>query len=153
MEAASIEIVAGTGGIINTDIWATIDERLHEDTPTLGKGLVDFVDELTPIRTGALIMDITYEAYTSPGGYGMEGSDLVYIYAEGLAQQAYWHRIYVQYQEGGPLGEPTYTNDPHEMFYETAGGAGRDFSEAWALKNVQEALDMCVGGAGVPWGG
>ncbi len=144
----SVEIIAGTGGIINCDIWGTVDEQLHEHTPELGAALQDFVRELEPIRTGALIMDTSYEAYLNPGD-----SDLVWVYAEDIAQEAYWNRIYVQYQEGGILGEHTYTNDPHEMFYETSIGAGRDFTEIWAEKYVNLGLDLCAGGAGLPWSG
>jgi hypothetical protein len=138
-----IGIIAGTGGIMKVDIWATIDEQLHEHTVELGLGLQDMVRELTPILTGALIMDIAYEAYT-------DGPDLAYIYAEDIAQEAFWNRVYAQYQEGGPLGEHTYTNDPHEMFYETAVGAGNDYAQAWAALYVNEALALCVAGAGVP---
>lgn len=147
MVESFVEIIAGTGGILDVDIWGTIDERLHEHTPELGLGLQDMVRELTPIRTGALIMDISFEAYTDPGG-----DDLVWVYAEDTAQEAFWNRIYVQYQEGGPLGEATYTNDPREMFFETATGAGMEYAQGWALLYINEALMMVGGGAGVPWG-
>jgi hypothetical protein len=143
---AYIDIVAGTGMIMGQDIWGTIDEQLHEATPELGLGLQDLIRELTPIRTGALLMDISFEAYTDPGD-----SDLVWMYPEDTAQEAFWNRIYVQYQEGGPLGEHTYTNDPHEMFYETATGAGLDFTKSWAELHIQEAIDLCMAGAGVPF--
>ena len=138
-----VSVIAGTGGIIGQDIWATIDERLHEHTTELGLGLQEMVRELTPILTGALIMDISYEAYAG-------GDDLVWVYAEDIAQEAFWNRIYVQYQEGGPLGEPTYTNDPHEMFLETAQGAGADYAQTWAELYVAEALGLCAIGAGLP---
>lgn len=143
--AGAVNIVAGTGGIVGQDIWATIDERLHEHTPELGAGLQDMVRELTPIRTGALIMDISYEAYPDPGN-----DDLVWVYAEDIAQQAYWNRVYVQYQEGGVLGEETYTNDPHEMFFETASGAGLDYTTVWAMVYIYEGIFLCMAGAGLP---
>src|SRR5260221_478476 len=146
--AAYIQIIPGTGMIIGQDIGATIDEQLHEHSPELGLVLKDLVQNLTPILTGALISDITYEAYPDPGGFGQ--SDLVLIFSETLAQEAFWKRVYVAYQEGGLLGLPTYTNNPHEMFWETASGAGLDFVKLWATMYVQVAIDMCVIGVGVP---
>lgn len=148
MPRGYVEIIPGTGFILGQDISATIDEQLHEGSPELGLALKDFVQELTPILTGALLMDISFEAYPDPGG---PGSDLVLIYAETIAQEAFWNRIYVQFQEGGPLGEHTYTNDPHEMFFETSRGAGLDFVRIWAEARVQMAVDLCLAGAGVPY--
>jgi hypothetical protein len=130
-----VEIIAGTGSIIKSDMWGTINKNLHERAPELGKAIQDYVDELTPIRTGALIMDITFVTYPE------DNKDIVLVYAENIAQQAFWNRIYVQYQEGGPLGEHTYTNDPHEMFFETARGAGLDFTNTWAEKVVLDSMD------------
>ena len=146
--AAYVDIIPGTGFILGQDLGATIDEQLHEHSPELGLALRDFVQELTPILTGALISDMSYEAYPDPGGGGQ--TDLVYIYSETLAQEAFWHRVYVAYQEGGPLGLPTYTNAPHEMFWETASGAGLDFTKTWAETYIQVAIDMCIIGIGVP---
>jgi hypothetical protein len=145
--ASYINLVAGTGGIINTDVWATIDEQLHAHSDELGQTLQTLVQNLTPIRTGALVMDISYEAYLDPGGVG---ADIAYVYAEEVEQQAYWNRVYVQYQEGGILGEPTYTNDPHEMFYGVATGDGLDQTQMWAETWVQYAIDLCLAGAGIP---
>jgi hypothetical protein len=150
METGSVEIIAGTGGILNTDIWATIDEQLHENTPDLGQNLTELVQEKTPVRTSALQMDMTYEAYPDPQGAGGGEGDLVWIYAEDANQLAVWSRVYVQYQEGDPLGVPTYTNPPREMFYLTATTDGLPVVETWAQYWIQEALDMCAGGAGVP---
>lgn len=147
MNEAFLSLIPGTGMILKQDVWGTIDEQLHENTPELGDGLRDLVRNLTPIRTGALVMDISYEAYTQPGD-----SDLLWVYAEDVAQEAYWNRIYVQYQEGGPLGVHTYTNDPHEMFFQTAQGDGLVLTTGWALLHIQEALVMVEAGAGVPFG-
>lgn len=147
--AGYLEIIAGTGGIMNCDIWATVDEQLHEYTPELGKILTYLVMQKTPVLTGALQGDMTYEAYTSPGGYGM-GSDLVYIYATGDFQQAVWNRIYVWYQEGEPLGAFTITNAPRMFFVNTALGDGRQAAMAWAQLAVSIALGLCAAGAGVP---
>lgn len=144
--AGYVEILAGTGFLAGCDIWGTIDETLHEHSPELGQDLKLLVQGLTPILSGSLLMDISYEAYPDPGN-----SDLVLVYAEDIAQEAYWNRIYVQYQEGGPLGVHTYTNDPHQMFYDTATGDGLALTETWALTYVTEAEALCMGGAGVPF--
>lgn len=146
MEAGYVDIIAGTGFLIKQDIWGTIDEQLHENSPELGAGLQDFVRDLTPIRTGALIMDISVESYPQPGG-----DDLVWVYAEDIAQEAYWNRVYVQYQEGGLLGLATYTNDPHEMFYGVATGEGLEYAQWWAEKTIGWANELLLSGAGVPW--
>jgi hypothetical protein len=74
----------------------------------------------------------------------------VLVYAENIAQEAFWNRVYVQYQEGGLLGTSTYTNDPHEMFFRTAVGDGLALTEAWAEMCVAEAIGFSVAGTGVP---
>lgn len=145
----SIDIIAGTGQIIGTDVWATVDEQLHDHSPELGEGLRDLVRAKTPVDSGSLLSDITYEAYPDPGGAGME-SDLVWVYAETIQQEAYWNRVYVQYQEGGVLGQSTYTNAPHEMFFSTASTDGLEMAAEWATTWVDYADLLCVSGAGVP---
>jgi hypothetical protein len=152
MEAGSVSLIAGTGDILKTDIWGTINERMHEHSPELGEALVKLVQEKTPQLSGSLFSDMTYEAYTNPDeGIDVGESDLVWVYAEGIAQEAYWNRIYVQYVEGGPLGEPTYTNPPREMFFLTATTDGLAEVQVWGEFVVAEANLLSVSGAGVPW--
>lgn len=131
--------------------WATIDEQLHEHTPDLGDVLVPLVQAKTPVLTGALSSDMTYEAYTNPEDPTMGEEDLVYVYAEGSEQLAAWDRIYVQYQEGGPLGLPTYTNPPREMFLTTAETDGLAVTTEWAVEWVDYANLLCLSGAGIPY--
>jgi hypothetical protein len=145
VEVGSVEIIAGTGGIMGVDIWATVDERLHERSPRLATELRFLVENKTPVWTGALMEDVQEESYPAPGG-----DDLVWIYSANEEQLIAWNRIYVEYQEGGPLGLPTYTNDPRQMYYDTAAGDGLLATEFWALEAVNEAMDMVVGGAGIP---
>lgn len=131
---------------------ATIAEQLHDHTPDLGTALVPLVQAKTPMLTGALESDMTFEAYTSPMSAPDEGDDdLVYIYAEGSQQLAAWNRIYVQYQEGGPLGLPTYTNPPREMFLTTAETDGLVVTTEWAMEWIEYANLLCLSGAGVPY--
>lgn len=146
MITGSIDLIAGTSFIIGQDIWATVDEQLHDGTDIIGPEMRDLVKQLTPVLSGSLQMDISYEAYPDVGN-----EDLVYIYAEDTAQEAYWNRIYVQYQEGGQLGEETYTNPPREMFMKVAEGDGIDVVASWALDMVERAILLCESGAGIPF--
>lgn len=130
--------------------WATIDEQLHGHSPELGDVLVPLVQAKTPVLTGALQSDMTYEAYPDPEDPGMGEEDLVFVYAEGAEQLATWDRIYVQYQEGGPLGLPTYTNPPRLMFLTTAESDGLEATTEWAMEWIAYANFLCVSGAGVP---
>lgn len=148
---ANVEIIPGTGFIMGMDIWATIDEQLHEHSPELGATLAYLVEDLTPVLTGALQSSISHEDYPDPQGYGVGESDLTWIYAADAPQLAAWNRIYVAYQEGPPLGLSTYTNPPRQMFLTVGEGEGVVQSEEWAVRYCQLALDMCAGGAGVPW--
>lgn len=150
MIVAGINIIPGTGQIIGQDLWATIEHELRGHASELGKALKDQVHTKTPVLSGSLQDDLTFSATDAPGGYALGPDDLVYVYAEGVEQQAYWNRIYVQYVEGGPLGMPTWTNPPREVFYETAMGEGLDTTTVWADIYVQEALDLCAFGMGVP---
>jgi hypothetical protein len=136
---------------IGTDKWATIDEQLHEHTPELGDLLVPLVQAKTPELTGALASDMTYDAYTNPESPGTGDEDLVYVYASGAQQIAAWDRIYVQYQEGGALGMPTYTNAPHEMFAITAETDGLAVTVDWATTYIEYANLLCLSGAGIPY--
>lgn len=130
---------------------ATIAEQLHEHTPDLGDVLVPLVQDKTPMLTGALQSDMTYEAYTDAMSSPDEGDDdLVYVYASGSSQIAAWSRIYVQYQEGGPLGLPTYTNPPREMFLNTAETDGLAATTEWAVEWIDYANLLCLSGAGIP---
>lgn len=143
--SAYVDLIAGTGGIIKTDIAATVDEVMHKNSDVLGQTLADLVKEKTPVDTGALESDITFESYPDPGG-----EDLAYIYSDTGEQIAAWDRVYVEYQEGGPLGLATYTNDPRLMFLLTAEGDGLVAAEWWGALSLQEAIDLCLAGAGIP---
>lgn len=133
------------------DKWATIDEQLHEHSPELGDALVPLVQAKTPILTGALVSDMTYEAYPDPEDPGAGEEDLVYVFAEGSNQMDTWDRIYVQYQEGGALGLPTYTNPPREMFATTAETDGFEAAVMWAVEWIDYANMLSLSGAGIPY--
>ncbi len=143
--AGSISLIAGTGGILFCDIGATVKEQLHDQANLLGRTLEEIVRQKTKILTGTLQESIDYEYY--PGSPDYE--DLVFIYARDLEQIQEWLRIYVQYQEGGLLGDPTYTNSPREMFMSTASVEGPDEVEKWGEATIQYALLLCASGAGV----
>lgn len=148
---ATIEFIPGTGMIVTEDIWANIDVSLHGHSPELGTTLQTFVRALTPIRTGALLQDIASFPNTVAMGVGGGESTLVLVTAEDVAQEAYWHRYYAPYQEGGELGLPTYTNAPHEMFFLTATTDGLDEVMFWAMDYIDEALRLSAVGGGVAY--
>lgn len=153
---AQIELVPGTGMIIDEDIWGNIDVVLHAHSPELGVTIQAMVRDITPILTGALLSDITSEPNTTPVGASGGESVLVDVIAEDVAQQAFWNRYYAPYQEGGLLGLPTYTNAPREMFFTTATTDGLDATLVWAMQYIQEALLLSAYGGGkkfpVPFG-
>ena len=136
--------------ITGTDMWATIDEQLHDHTPDLGAILVPMVQARTPVWTGALQGSITYEAYENPEPPGGE-EDLVYVYAPDDAQLAAWNRIYVQYVEGEPLGLHTYTNPARGIYFNTAQAEGFDATLLWAVTWIDYANTLAMSGAGVPF--
>lgn len=141
---AYIDIIAGTGGIIGQDVNATIEAILHTAAPQLGDEMVPLVQAKTPVETGALQADVTYETYATGD------DDLLLVYSDTGEQIAAWDRVYVEYQEGGPLGLATYTNDPRMMYLLTAEGDGLVLTQSWAEFFIQEALDLCVAGGGIP---
>lgn len=126
------------------DIMATIRMVLHRDSPDLSTTIVDRIVERTQIMTGALQSAITGDPHPDP-----DDPVLAEFFADDDPQLAQWGRIYVQYQEGGALGMPTYTNPPREMFAKV-GNDDLPIIEAWAVDRCQEALDLCNTGAGIP---
>ncbi len=150
--AGLVEIVAGTGGIIGQNIDKTIAVTLYAHSPELGDTFLHLLRPITPFLTGALVSDLTYDAALTPAGLtGSSGKDeILSVFALGFDQLAEWGREYVQYVEGPPLGLPTYTNQPRHIFIDTAEGEGLLATEVWALLYVQEALDLCAIGGGIP---
>ena len=110
-----------------------VTNALHNNAGELGDALVRLVQDKTPVLTGALQSDITWAPMT--------GNDILQVYANAEAQSENWGRVYVQYQEGPPMGVPTYTNPPRLMFLDTANTDGFIVTEAWAIVTVQEALN------------
>jgi hypothetical protein len=149
MEVGNISIIAGTGLMIGIDRWATIRKELRDNSNFIGDIGQHLVIDKTPILSGSLLADITYSSAETPGSVPLGPEDLVYIYAEGIAQQSYWNRIYVPYVEGGPLGLPTYTNDPRLIFLDSATEM-LPYVEAWALANIEIANIKVNIGMGVP---
>lgn len=143
--AGGVEIIAGTGGILGINIGATVREQLHTNSFQIGNALEELVRVKTHILTGALQESMTHDDYPDD-----TTDDLTFVYANDLQQLQEWNRIYVQYQEGGPLGEETYTNDPVMMFQDTADTDGLETVEAWALATTQDGLDLCTYGGGIP---
>lgn len=94
------------------NFYGTIKRQLVSDKDEFGMMLVTLVRRHTPVATGALFDSIDYEPDHADGDNG-----IVRVFANPYIQIAQWGRQYDVYQEGGLLGMPTYTNEPHEMFY------------------------------------
>lgn len=132
-----VSIIAGTGGILFNDLHPVLIRHLREEAPALGQQLKDVVAAKTPVDTGTLQSAIDYLTWPNVNS----DEDLVWVFAEDLLQVAMWHRIYVQYQEGGLLGEATYTNAPHEMFLSTAENEGPVLAGIWGLNAIENACN------------
>jgi hypothetical protein len=132
------------GPITKTDIMETIKTYLHNASPDMADFLLQDVRDKTPVDTSALLAGEIADPPTDP-------SDpvLIYVHSSAETQLDEWGRVYVQYQEGGVLGMPTYTNAPHMMFRLTA---TQDLPAvaSWAVYTVQDALDACKAGNGIP---
>jgi len=147
-ELGSISIIQGTGGILHQDIWKTIENRMRDRAPEIGRTIEELVREKTFVLTGALQESITFKTWPDVDDVN---KDLAWIYASDVEQIQEWTRIYVQYQEGGMLGDHTYTNDPRLMFFTTATTDGPPFVMFWALKTLGEAIDELLAGNGIPY--
>ena len=132
-----VSIIAGTGGILRQALAPIILKHMREEAPVLAEQLKELIVSKTPVDTGTLQSAISYLVWPNVN----DDMDLIWLYAEDLLQVAMWHRIYVQYQEGGLLGAPTYTNAPHEMFLSTAETDAPPLAATWGLNAVQNACD------------
>lgn len=105
-----LEITA-PAGFFEMDWWAETKHMLHEGAEMLGELLQFTVSSRTPVDTGALLADVSFDA-----SYPPDSNNLVRVYSDTTEQVAEWDRVYMLYQEGGLLGLETYTNAPHEMY-------------------------------------
>lgn len=117
------------------DWYAKVELGLMDGRDELGQIEQFNVSKRTPVDTGALLSDVSYEI--GPG------STLAYIYADDTNQLDEWNRYYAVYQEGGLLGLSTYTNAPHEMFAQimtTDIPAIEEWGEKWAQVGLDRLL-------------
>jgi hypothetical protein len=130
--------------LADMDIMATIKDELYSDTDRLADVELIMVYNRTHVWTGALRSGITASA-----AHDVNDPLLVWLTAEDDPQLAMWGRVYVQYQEGGALGLPTYTNPPRLMFA-SVGTDDLPILAAWAYENCERALTRCTDGTGIP---
>lgn len=105
--------------------------QLHNDAGLLGGVFVTVIQSKTPVWTGALRDDETFEVNTD-----VNGDWLVHVYTDTAEQLAAWNRVYVEYVEGPSLGKWTWTNDPRHMFADTIDYDSKDILESWAEVSV-----------------
>jgi len=129
-----------------TGSGAALLNALRFNSPDIAAQIEDRIRERTQRMTGALAESITGQAYTSTVS-GNRTVMLAMWYANDDPQLSEWNRVYVQYQEGPPLGESTYTNPPHQMF-EQVEIEDLGLIQTWAEAAVQNSVDGLLGGSG-----
>lgn len=126
------------------DLEKTIRRALHRNAFNLGAMENKAIELRTPVDRGALLSSETFTANSNP-----EDDELVFLFADPQEQIDVHQREYDIYQEGGALGEATYTNQPHEMFAQVE-TTDLPQIEAWGVAAIEGALDEVAGGNGVP---
>lgn len=122
------------------DWYDVIVGQLHAGQSMLGELLVFTVSSRTPVDTGALQADVSWE--------NGSGDEIGTVYSAQTEQLAEWGRVYELYQEGALLGLSTYTNSPHEMYAKVLTDdvpAIEDWGNQW----LQRGADLMTTGAEV----
>jgi hypothetical protein len=129
------------------DWAATVSDELHRASPDLVDVIAAAVmDKITHVDTGTLASSVIGDANTD----NTADPELAFIYEDEQAQMDAWGRIYVQYIEGGTLGDTSPTiSSPDEMFERTA---DEDLSlfEDWAVTALEGAGLRLTSGTGAP---
>jgi hypothetical protein len=95
-------------GLLTDNIAGEMEDALRLHAGELADLEFYNISARTPVRTGALLSDLQEQANVS-------NSILAYIFFGTSNQLDEWDRVYVQYQEGPPLGASTYTNPARQM--------------------------------------
>lgn len=130
------------GNFLDQDLEKTVIEELKAAADELGMMELFNISARTPVDTSALLSDEFYKTYPD------SSPTLVFLGVHEENQEEEWGRVYAQYQEGGALGKPTYTNAPHEMFAKVITDDIDQIGE-WGVRQCQAAMDRCASGAGV----
>ena len=96
----------------------------------------------TPVDRSGLIDDIFAVVH-----HAVDERTLIEINSGSENQLAAWNRVYVQYQEGGALGLPTWTNPPRTMYHQVTTTDLPQITK-WAEDAVNVALSRVVNGTG-----
>lgn len=113
--------------------------QLHAHADEIADQILKRIEARTPVATGALKEDETYEL---PSG-GSVNSPLVTWFVGDEYQIAENKREYDVYQEGPPLGLETYTNGPHQMFFKVTTD-DLPLIEQWAQEIVDDAVEQTM---------
>jgi hypothetical protein len=138
MSGAAFLDPAIPAGLMSDGIAGEMEDALRLHAGDLADIEYYNISARTPVRTGALLSDLQEQANVSD-------TILAYIFYGTENQLDQWDRVYVQYQEGGILGRPTYTNDPHEMVY-SALTDDIPAIEEWGNKVLNDWVAVLVGG-------
>jgi hypothetical protein len=126
-------------GLMTTALAAEMEDALRAAADQLTELEVFNISARTPVRTGALLADVTGETNVT--------SDILsYVYFDTANQLDEYNRVYVQYQEGGILGASTYTNPPRLMVASAVTDDIPDI-EQWGNQALTDWAAVLLGGA------
>jgi hypothetical protein len=138
MSGAAFLEPAIPAGLMTENIAGEMEDALRLHAGDLAD--IEYANILarTPMRTGALAADLTEQANVSD-------TILAYVYYGTENQLDQWDRVYAQYQEGGILGQATYTNPPRLMVFSALTDDIADI-EAWGNQVLSEWTVNVLGG-------
>lgn len=129
------------GNFLEQDMAETVRQELKAGADELGMMELFNITARTPHDTYALQQDEFYKTYSE------DSPTIVVLGVRTENQDLAWGRVYAQYQEGGVLGESTYTNGPHEMFGRVLTDDISQIGE-WGVRQCEQALDRLAAGVG-----
>ena len=141
--ALSLEVVVPAAIARMVQNPEVLMNALRAHSPEIAQQIETRIRARTPRLTGALREAVSSNPYTNEVN-GLNPVMLVRWYADDGPQLEVWGRVYVEYQEGEPLGKRTYTNDAHQMF-EDVEVDDIPLIQAWAEAVVQDAANKLGG--------
>lgn len=132
----SIEVLYNSIPFLDRDLGAEVLSGFYQDQESLASVVNANIQALTPVLTGALRSSEKYDINHDPSD-----PTLIRFYADKAEQLAQWNRVYVSYQEGAPLGQSTYTNAAHQMYYSQATYESIDELLEWGFGSLYNSVN------------
>lgn len=134
-----IEVLYQELPFMSMDLEDTLHISFYQSQEDLARVINNNIRMLTPVDTGALLRSEKYDVNENPGD-----DTLIRFYADSETQIEQWKRVYVSYQEGAPLGQSTYTNEAHQMYYSQATYESIDQLHDWGYGRMSQAVNSYV---------